>query len=365
MMTLPPELQRAQWLALKTAPYAAQAFAAARFIISSDLPLPTTACDARWNVYIHPKALEWEPPKLARALLHEILGHLIRQHHTQTIEALVEMHRSNIAQDLEIESWNWPNPLNFEIKDSCTPAAFNLPPGKLWKWYYDNLPITKIKKQCDCGSGASGPQRNYEVSGGLSPAHVNVIVKATAEAIKSHAGKIPAGLLVWADAEIKPPVVDWKLKLRSYLSHTCARGHIERNGRLYERSSGMLARKWEKPQPRAALLIDTSRSMFNAGSRVLSEATAILAQLSELDVYWCDTALHSQLKVRRASQLQPIGGGGTIIQPLIDAYESGRYQVGILLTDGECTFPSSTPPNLCTIIIGNTPCPWPVIRILP
>ncbi len=364
-------IQRAQWLALKSAPYAAQAFAAANFVVTDRLPYPTTACDKRWNVYVHPEMLTITTPLLARMLLHEVLGHLVREHCQQTIATEAKPRRANIAQDLEIESWSWDAPLTNSLEGGVTPSQYKLPSGKLWSWYYDHLPTDSCEdtdndnpKGRDCGSGSDGVPRPYEIEGGISKSEAHAVSRTTAEAIRSYAGTVPEGLKIWADAKLAPPKIDWRARLRSRLSQSQARGKVARTGVLRQRRTKMLMRKWRQPSLHVALLCDTSGSMNGEGSRVLSEAASILASTGRLDCYWCDTEVHIQRGVRHHSQFRPVGGGGTVLAPLIEALGKTRYDVAVLITDALVDFPAASPPtNLLTLVLGEGKCPWPHIRV--
>ncbi len=171
-MKIPIWLERAQYRALKEAPYAATAFAAAKFVITDLVQVnghPTMASDEGWRVYVHP-ALESQHTcdELAWILLHEILGHLAQNHAKQTRLGGYNSERANEAQDLAIECWKWPTLKR--AKGGLHPLQYGFPENRLWQEYYELL---NQKHKCQTGktgkpggiSGISGSGESGKTGG--------------------------------------------------------------------------------------------------------------------------------------------------------------------------------------------------------
>jgi predicted metal-dependent peptidase len=356
-------LQLAIWLAGRAAPYARLAIASARHVIEPRVPI--AASDEGWRVYWNPDTLRRPPAEVAWILLHEVLGHLVRGHARQTRLAAAEPRRANVAQDLEIESWELPGLVR--PADGVWPARYNLPAGKIWPWYYDQLPASV---DCDCGSASDGVPRPYEraVDDSDVPAVIeplrDAVARVTAEAVAAHPGNVPVGLRVWADAVLAPPRVPWRTVLRRWAATTCSqRGRGDVAG-ARERRRMMLPRL-RAARPRVAIIVDTSGSMSALGGRVLGEVVGACRAGAEVDVAWCDVEVVWQRHVTCVTALRPQGGGGTDLRPAIAEAMAGRYDGIVIVTDCATPWPPVAPHNVFVVAMGDATIPagWPGVNI--
>jgi predicted metal-dependent peptidase len=381
------DLDKAFFLARKAAPYGIKALAAVRVVWTKKVVsngAPTMACDKYWRVYIHPD-LQVSAEEAAWILLHEVLGHLVREHHAQCAKAGAEPGLANLAMDCEIESWEWPS-----LKRpswGVTPAKFGLPTGKLWGWYYDKISGQAQDKEGDgegdggdgegdkqasshTSSAADGMPRDYELAPddkqaqALDPTIAKALTKDVAEEIK-RAGNVPAGLQVWADAVLAPPKRNWRNVLRQFLSQNVKRGMQDKNGSFkVHRVSGLLTPSWTDSTPSVAVVADTSGSMSSVGGKVLTEVVGIIGASATTDIVWCDTVPVVQRNVRRHT-LKPVGGGGTDLRPAIaKAQELGRDAI-IIITDCDTPWPAKPIKNALVVCVGNGQIPsgWKGVKI--
>jgi predicted metal-dependent peptidase len=363
------DLDKAFFLARKAAPYAIKALAAVRVVWTEKVVsngAPTMACDKYWRVYIHPD-LKVTPEEAAWILLHEILGHLVREHHAQCAKAGAEPTRANVAMDCEIESWEWTT-----LKRpswGLTPQKFDLPPGKLWGWYYERIKGNGTPSQGG-SSAADGVPRDYELAPddsqapALDPTLAKALIKEVAEGVK-RAGNAPAGLKVWADAVLAPPKRNWRNVLKQFLSQNVKRGMQDKNGSFkVHRVNGLLTPSWTTSTPSVAVVADTSGSMSSVGGRVLSEVIGIIGASAKTDVIWCDNVPAVQKNVRRHT-LKPVGGGGTDLRPAIKAGQELNPDALIIITDCETPWPVQPIKNALVVCVGDgsTPNGWNSIKI--
>lgn len=348
-------LESARWRACAVAPYAAPAIAAATLVITDKLPAVTMACDKHYRVYAHP-ALTWSIQELAWVWLHETLGHLVRGH--CEVSRAFDPQRANIAQDLEIESWEWSDARVKRPQGGLHPSRMNppLPVGMTWRWYYDRLPDdpSEQEKACggaenvpDCGSGASGGARPYE---GEAPADSKIektqaqaIARQVAENVQAArmkgAGNIPRGVAVWADTELAPAKASFTQRLKMVVSRASKPGMTDMSGNMRERRD-LLQPRWQTPAPRVAIIADTSGSMCGAdGGVVLRAINQVIAYAGEATVYYCDTATHVQ-KARRGQKLKPLGGGGTDLSEAVKLAEKSKPDLLVMVTDGDMRWPA-------------------------
>lgn len=363
---LTERVEAARRKAMWVAPYAAEAFAYARLVITDDPSLPFAACDTSWRVYFAKDvAARWPIPQLAWLWLHEVLGHLVQRHGELTRNMGLEPRRANIAQDLAIESWEWDDP-NVE-RPTCgihpAYAEFNLPVGLHWLDYYDRLPDQPSSEQeVNCGSGANGSAQPWELpDDGQGPSDVEsrAIASKIAEGIK-RAGSSPAGLRVWADETLRPPRPDWRRRLRAQVS-ALRSGYEDQQGAARIRR-GMVYRRWTEPHLRACIVADTSGSMYGHGSEVLSVVRDTVHILGECDVCWTDTVPVWQ-SLRRGSKVEAVGGGGTDLRPAIEEAFKRKYSIVVIVTDCETPWPSPRKEAL-VLSVGNgaPPAGWRHIR---
>jgi predicted metal-dependent peptidase len=238
-----------------------------------------------------------------------------------------------------------------------------------------------------CGSCAGGGLQNDEPTGedagGRSEVEISQSVKATAEAVKQHAqqgqGRLPAGLVRWAESILGPPRIPWQTKLARLTRSAIAYrpGAVDwRYSRTSRRQAAIgfgvgkpIMPALVAPVPRVAVVLDTSGSMGTEEVRAgLEETAGILKAVGATVTFLaCDAQVHSLQKVASPGQLAKLvkGGGGTDFVPAFEALgrEKERPEVIVFITDGLGRAPATPPPKTKTIwlLIGpykQKPCEW-------
>lgn len=349
-------------IAQRAAPYLRYAFAAIQIIETEAVPI--AASDRYWRVYINPSICV-DAEQMAWLLLHEVGGHLVRGHHA-ACELSEDPQRLNVAMDLEIESWEWRGLQR--LPGGAHPTNHGLPVGETWQWYWDHMGSAhQSYKQLDCGSGAHGHARPWEIHKAredLNAPLIRAAQIATASAIaKAPPGSVPAGLSVWADATLAPPPVNWREQLRCVLAAHVACGATDMTGPAKERR-GVLVRLWRSLRPKVAVIADTSGSMRSEGGTVIGACVDIVRTVGDCDICWVDTEPTWQRGVRSRAEMRPVGGGGTNFISAIEQARERRYDATLIITDGECSWPASAEPNESVLLTTGGVVPPPQWRLI-
>ncbi|GAA3192958.1 vWA domain-containing protein [Actinocorallia longicatena] len=363
----------ARYKAAGDRPYLASALYAMT-IIGTD-HVPTMGVDRHWRCYVSPRFVAGTPvPELAAVLIHEV-SHLLRDHHTRAdrlpAAAQRDPVRTNLAQDCEINddllSDRLPLPAGRVV-----PADFGLPAGELFETYLPRIPPTPHAH--DCGSGAHGQARAWELPGaaeGVGTVEGDALRRTTAEAMRSHErsrGFLPGGWKRWAQ-EIMEPVVDWRTVLAGAVREAVAwaGGAVDYTYRRPSRRTaalrGVVLPSLRRPLPRVAIVVDTSGSMGEDDlGAAMAEITGVLREVgvrgNRVTVLACDADVHAVSRVVSAEQVVLGGGGGTDMRVGIEAARAApeRPQVIIVLTDGYTPWleaPASS--RLIAALIGADP----------
>jgi predicted metal-dependent peptidase len=423
------KLATVRFLAAHKRPYFATALFAMHLVPLANALIPrgdgtfqplTMGVDKYGRVYINPALIHvgtnppkglWSVEEAASVLVHE-LGHWLRKHHERAeslvLAAPIEKREHvaylvNVSEDLEINDdlKNEGLPLP---DDPPMPHKYGYPEGKLWEEYYQMLLKNpppppgggggsgkgsggkggkgsqgSLPQKCDCGSGAHGQSREYELPApggkdkapGMGEAEGDLLRQQVAREIQSAAarGNVPAGWKRWAETLLEPPVVPWERELSALVKNavTMAAG-------MYDYSYAQISRRSEfygpvlmpallRPTPDAAVVIDTSGSMGgDLLSRALIEIKGILRAVGQrkVPVLCCDAAVHGGVqRVSDAFKVELAGGGGTDMGVGIEAAQKLRASVIIVLTDGYTPWPVE-PPRGCQLVIGilNPDSPW-------
>ncbi|WP_283137521.1 VWA-like domain-containing protein [Rhizohabitans arisaemae] len=127
--------------------------------------------------------------------------------------------------------------------------------------------------------------------------------------------------------------------------------------------------------PDTLLVIDTSGSVTGEVlNRLLTEVTGIIDGVAgpgrRLRAFCCDVGPHPVQTVRRASDIELVGGGGTDMRAGIAAAMAlrPRPDLVIVLTDGETPWPERRPPAhviVCLIGDGGHAPDWATIVRIP
>lgn len=314
---------------------------------------PTTACDPLWRVYVHPDVVElWSVQELTHALLHEV-SHLIRRHHKR-MKGRPKI-KSNIAGDCEIESHEWPGLTR--PKFGVTPSKFQLQNGLTAEAYYEQLPDFEDDSEFgDCGSGAGGNARPWDLPGSAAPGvndtKAEAIAQATAEAILRNGRGTGHQWMQWASEQLNP-TINWKRFVRQWINSSHVKqGSMKLSSRNPRIKHGVMRRGWVGTKVHLNIVCDTSGSMSGDPiAKALAEVIGI-AGTAVVNVYWQDDGdtPSVQYKVRRWGDLKPIGGGGTDLRPAIAHAAADQPDGIIVITD--CDTPwEPTPPNVPTLVV--------------
>ncbi|MFR9799134.1 DUF2201 family putative metallopeptidase [Streptomyces sp. MS06] len=393
------KLLAARLHAVKVRPYLADALFALHVV--EDRSVPTMAVDAHWRCYVSPGFVARTPvEELAGVWVHEV-SHLLRDHHGRG-ERYARAHeepgpderagagtppagagcpsagdrsrlRRNIAADFEINDDIYGEGLPLPT-GAVLPSLLRLPPGLLMEEYLRTASLSALTADLawlDCGSGADGQERPWELgpdgAHGLSRQQRDAVRFRVAEGIKGRPGHAPEGWRRWAEEAFHPPQPWRQLLGAAVRSATGAPGAGENHS--YRRPSrrsagvpGVLLPHLSRTPPRVCVVIDTSGSVSDAelGSALLEVAAiarAVGGRRDLVSVLSCDAAAGIAVPVCRAEGIPLIGGGGTDLRSgFARALRSRpRPDVIVALTDGQTPWPSAPPP--CRTVVGLFPRP--------
>ncbi|MFF9244151.1 VWA-like domain-containing protein [Streptomyces sp. NPDC014776] len=373
------KLLAARLHAVKVRPYLADALFALHVV--EDPSVPTMAVDAYWRCYVSPAFVARTPvEELAGVWVHEV-SHLLRDHHGRG-ERYAREHdehgpgerlRRNIAADFEINDDIYDEGLP-RPAGAVLPSLLRLPDELLMEEYLRMASMSSLTAELawlDCGSGADGQERPWELGAdgahGLSRQQRDAVRFRVAEGIKGKAGDAPQGWRRWADAAFHPPQ-PWRQLLGAAIrSAAGAPGAGENHS--YRRPSrrsvsvpGVVLPSLRRTPPRVCVVIDTSGSVSDAelGSALLEVAAisrAVGGRRDLVSVLSCDAAARIAVPICRAENIELIGGGGTDLRAGFDKALRSRPRpdVVVALTDGQTPWPSEQPP--CRTVVGLFPRP--------
>jgi predicted metal-dependent peptidase len=360
--------------------------------VRTDL-IASMAVDAYWRLYYNESWLATHGvEENASLLIHEV-SHLLRDHESRKKAAAAgNAFVWNTAADCEINDDLFAEGLPLP-GDPPRPEKYGMLAGETAEMYYRTLTEPQSQKdkekehekERDCGSGAHGDRRPWELppdeqtSGGtpgVDAVKAEMIRRDVAKRImdiSGFSGEVSLGWRRWAHGMMTPQV-DYLAIIRRTLRVALRESTLGRYDRTYRRPhrrqrayGDFLMPSFYQPRPRPGFLIDTSSSMENEQlSRAMTELGALTRQLghaSEVVVACCDAAVHGVKKIFNPSQLQLYGGGGTDIaqglQWFVDR-TSGPIDLLIIVTDCETAWPEETPPfPVITIRVGDgLPPPW-------
>ncbi|CAL9358439.1 hypothetical protein SUDANB106_00615 [Streptomyces sp. enrichment culture] len=373
------KLLAARLHAVKVRPYLADALFALRVV--EDRSVPTMAVDAHWRVYVSPGFVARTPvEELAGVWVHEV-SHLLRDHHGRS-EGYAREHgeygpgeplRRNIAADFEINDDIYGDGLP-RPAGAVLPSMLGLPDGLLMEEYLRTASMSGLAAELawlDCGSGADGRERPWELGPGgaygLSRQQRDAVRFRVAEGIRGRPGDAPQGWRRWAQEAFHPPQPWRRLLGAAVRSAAGAPGAGENHS--YRRPSrrsagvpGVVLPSLRRTPPRVRVVIDTSGSVSDAelGSallEVVAISRAVGGRRDLVSVISCDAAAGVAVPLCRAEDVELVGGGGTDLRSGFDrALRRGpRPDVIVALTDGQTPWPSAQPP--CRTVVGLFPRP--------
>ncbi|MFD6443618.1 VWA-like domain-containing protein [Promicromonospora sp. NPDC060204] len=374
------KLYAARLRACHLRPYLATALFALEVVPTSTVP--TMAVDRYWRCYVSPAFVERTPlDELAGVWVHEV-SHLLRDHHGRGnrltgartgAEARVRRFQINLAADCEINDDIVDDDLPLP-SGAVTPARLHLEPGLLLEEYVNDIspgPLTDPYAWHDCGSGADGQDRAWDLgegsSQGLSESERQAVRFRVARGIVGAPGDAPAGWQRWANDVVHPPQA-WRDLLGAALRSAVTSNGVGDNytyGRPGRRSAslpGVILPSLRRRPPRVSVVIDTSGSVSDdeLGTALL-EVSAILKAVGGrrdlVTVLSCDAAVHTAGRVCQAEGIPLVGGGGTDLTTGMAA-ALGRHpkpDALVVLTDGQTGWPSVRPS--CRTVVGLFPRP--------
>ncbi|MFB7339968.1 VWA-like domain-containing protein [Streptomyces hydrogenans] len=372
------KLYTARLYAVRVRPYLATALFALRVVPSR--AVPTMGVDRHWRMYVSPGFVDRTPMReLAGVWVHEV-AHLLRDHHGRGdrlardlgLEGEAERLRLNIAGDFEINDDVYgeglPRPAG-----ALRPEMLELAPGLLMEDYVRAVRITPNSPAMawlDCGSGADGRDRDWELgpggADGLTPQERAAVVHRVAQGIKGRAGSAPEAWERWAEEVCHPPQ-PWRELLGAAIAAAVAAGaggdySHRRPSRRAAALPGVVLPSLRRTPPHIAVVIDTSGSVSDTelGSALLEVAAltrAVGGRRDLVSVIACDAAAHSAQRLCAGAAVPLLGGGGTDLRAgFARALRlAPRPDVLVVFTDGQTPWPESAPP--CRTIVGLFPRP--------
>jgi predicted metal-dependent peptidase len=355
--------------------------------VKTDL-IASVAVDTRWRLYYNE---EWiaahTVEENAAVLIHEV-SHLLREHDARRQAAAVRNERLwNTAADCEINDDLLAEGLPLP-DEPPTPQRYGLPTGENAETYYrkllkppsggrgDSSDAMRLPRH-DCGSGAHGEQRPWELPDddgrpggvpGVDPVKAQLVRREVAHHILDRtgdAGDAPVGWKRWART-ILTPKVDFMATIRHVVRKALHNSTIGRYDRTYRRPhrrqaayGEFLMPSFHQPRPRPGFLIDTSSSMQDTQlSRAIAELGGLTRQLgygAEVIVACCDVAVHRVKKAFSVAQLELFGGGGTNIGTGIEWFvEHAPVDLLVIVSDCQTPWPEAAPPfPVVTIRVGD------------
>ncbi|GHC71951.1 vWA domain-containing protein [Streptomyces flavofungini] len=381
-LTLPLPLDRdklfaARLHAARVRPYLATALFALHTVESRDVP--TMAVDRYWRCYVSPGFVaRTSVAELAGVWVHEV-SHLLRDHHgrgdrvarERGLTGAGDRLRMNIAADCEINDDVYGDGL-VRPEGAVRPETLDLPPGELMEDYLRQFrlgPRTQELAWLDCGSGADGRERDWDLgpdgAHGLSAQQRDAVRFRVAQGLNGRPGKAPKGWQRWAEEVFHPPQ-PWRRLLGAAVRSAASGPGVGEDysyGRPARRSAGVpgvVLPSLRRRPPRVAVIVDTSGSVSDAelGSALLEVAAiarAVGGRRDLVSVLPCDASARIVHPLCTGEGIPLIGGGGTDLRTgFARALRAQpRPDVVVALTDGQTPWPRTQPP--CRTVVGLFP----------
>jgi hypothetical protein len=344
------------------------------------------AVDAYWRLYYNETWVATHTvEENASLLIHEV-SHLLRDHEARRKASGARDHRRwNTAGDCEINDDLHDEGLPLP-GDPPTPAAFGLESGKNAEIYYDQLAKAQgSPDECDCGSGAHGQPRSWELPSdedgdgdapGIDRLKAELVRRDVARLIDQksrYATDVSLSWKRWAKATLAPKV-DAMATVRHVVRRALRDSTVGRYDRTFRRPhrrqacyGAFIMPTFYQPRPRPGFLIDTSASMDDGQlARAVAELGGLTRQLgygADVVVACCDGAVQNVQKVFKHTSVELYGGGGTDLRAGLRVFtDRGHTPIDVLFIVSDCQtpWPNEAPPfPVITIRVGDgTPPPW-------
>jgi predicted metal-dependent peptidase len=355
--------------------------------VESDL-IGSMAVDSQWRLYYNRAWLASHTvEENASLLIHEV-SHLLRDHEARRKAAgMTDPRRWNTAGDCEINDDLHAEGLPLP-GDPPLPVKYGLPSGNNAEHYYIQLSSgseTKHKaggnqrqSSHDCGSGAHGEPRFWELPADGTEDEVPGVDRIKAELVRRQVarliddrspydGDVPDSLRRWARAMLAPKV-DYMATIRHVVLRGLRHSTLGRSDRTYARPHRRQACYGEfimpsfyQPRPTPGFLIDTSGSMEDTLlERAVTELASLTRQLgygADVVVACCDAAVHSVKRAFTGNHLELYGGGGTDLRVGLRAFVDRKLApIDLLVVVSDCRtpWPKEAPPfPVITIRVGD------------
>lgn len=371
------KIYAARLYAARARPYLATALYALHIVASPRVP--TIGVDRYWRCYVSPVFVAQRPmEELASILVHEV-SHLLRDHHGRSdryarahgLTSRADRLRMNLAADAEINDDAFGDGLQTP-HDAVLPSTLGLAGGRLMEDYLGEFglgPWTDAVSWLDCGSGADGLSREWE----LGPEAAHALSKEQRDAVRfrvahniiGQRGSAPGGWRRWADEALHPPQ-PWRALLGAAIRSATSSSGVGENytyRRPARRSAavpGAVLPSLLRTPPRVSVIVDTSGSVSDAdlGSALLEVAAiarAVGGRRDLVTVVSCDAAARVVHPLCQAEDIPLFGGGGTDLRAGFARVLRSRPRpdVVVVLTDGQTPWPSSRPG--CRTVVGLFP----------
>jgi predicted metal-dependent peptidase len=357
--------------------------------VETDL-IGSMAVDSHWRLYYNRAWLASHTvEENASLLIHEV-SHLVRDHEGRRTAAGIGDHRRwNTATDCEINDDLHGEGLPLP-GDPPMPGKYGLPSGRNAELYYAQLSSRSgpararqaaggEQESPDCGSGAHGEQRFWELPvddgaeagiGAVDRIKAELVRRAVSRLIDDRSpfdSEVPLGWRRWARATLAPKV-DYMATIRHVVRRGLRRSTLGRYDRTYARPHRRQACYGEfimpgfyQPRPTPGFLIDTSGSMADTQmARAVSELAGLTRQLgygADVVVMCCDAVVHSVKQAFTGTPVELYGGGGTDLRVGLRAFiERKVAPIDLLVVVSDCRtpWPKERPPfPVITIRVGD------------
>ena len=351
--------------------------------VATDL-IGSMAVDSDWRVYYNETWVATHTVEENAALLIHEVSHLLRDHEGRKKAAGARDHRRwNTAGDCEINDDLHDEGLPLP-GDPPMPVRLGLPSGKTAEVYYDQLQVSRHSNQ-DCGSGAHGERRSWELPAdegkdgdipGVDRLKAELVRRDVARRIDQlspYTTDVSFAWRRWARATLAPKV-DYLATIRHAVRRALRDSTLGRYDRSYRKPhrrqacyGEFIMSSFYQPRPRPGFLIDTSGSMDDIHlSRAVAELGGLTRQLgygADVVVACCDAAAHNVRKVFTHAPVELYGGGGTDMRAGLRVFTdrtSAPIDVLFIVSDCRTPWPTDAPPfPVITIRVGDgTPPRW-------